>query len=63
VTYEDDFYIDIPYDMANGTDIADCANISGHDYSNSKPGAGQYYIQFSSDGQIVKLQGLWTDAY
>lgn len=63
VTYEDDFYIDIPYDMANGTDIADCANNSGHDYSNSKPGAGQYYIQFSSDGQIVKLQGLWTDAY
>lgn len=55
ITYEKDAYIDIPYNMAENTNIGACAN--GERQNTSSP-AGNYFIMYDANGEIVKLQDL-----
>lgn len=61
IMYEEDAYIDIPYNMAENTDMAACAKGDRY-YTNSSP-TGVYNMQFDQDGSIIRLEDLWVGAY
>ncbi len=54
-TFDEGTYIEIPYDKAEGTGMKQFAANSPDDTSGNP--AGYYFMQFGSDGNIVRIQG------